>query len=1026
MGSRKHKTTVKNSIRGIGLIEVALFVVAFGMLQIGAIKFYHFYMNNEHTQTTAENLTQAQDALNSYFQRNRHFPCPAPQTAALDTQRYGKEATAGCAAGAPADGTTQVAGRNGNMVRIGALPVRELGLADNADVDGWGNRLVYAVTEAYAKPVAMTAMDQGAITIQDSQGHDVTSAAGIVIFTVMAPGPNEIGAYRSNGKVAMNCNTSGPGGGTNEMTWTNCHNPNATFRSTTLKKYDMGTQSFTNSLAFRAGTASVLPVAGICGTANGVAVAVAPATNLCNKGNATAVAGAGPWTWTCTGLNGGANSPGCTAPQIPVPIAGVCGAANGTTVAAAPAGASLCTAGNATAVAGAGPWTWSCTGINGGAPSPGCSANKTPVPVNGICGLANAVAVLVKPAANLCNAGTATVVAGVGPWTWTCNGLSGGSPSPACSAPKIPPVNGTCGAANGIAVASAPAAGLCTLGTATAVAGAGPWTWTCNGLNGGSPSPACSAPKLPAINGVCGTANGVTTSVAPAASLCTTGSASVITTAPGSFSWSCNGSGGGTTSACTAPSCVADSIGDVMILEDQSPMAFDSVDPWTAQPLGNAVTQDVLRIGMDYIAQKLSLNISNKIGYMTYASNAGAIAGSFINTLTPNAYKNIFDPKVRALLGLGGQSPLYDKMITAAKAVGNGTAARPNMVVYLGDGFEQNGISPTTRDDMVQTIAQNYPFIKFVIVDYSTTGKAQALLQPSTVAGVTRQLNGKWIWVSSLGSIANYVTTIFSIGMTPGITATNMCPVPPSVPVPAAAATLGSWLGRGGAEGVFGNIQLGGFFPFNRTGWFPVLDGPADYSLRSGAFGVDIYNQEYAMNWSGSWIAPCNCSYQMLVVTNDTNLGDWGVWFDSPGFNADGGNVPYAGAGNYNTWLLSNPKATMWTAPTGNKITAIAPGAAPTTGFMGNPVPSTLITNGAAAGYTYAATGTTVQGQKYQVGVFYAASNITNQPVMPPGQPNPLSGPAYVGNVMQVWIKPTAPITAPGYNTWQPLVLDAP
>ena len=47
------------------------------------------------------------------------------------------------------------------------------------------------------------------------------------------------------------------------------------------------------------------PVAGICGSSDGQTLAIAPVTNLCSVGTATAVSGIGPWTWTCTGSNGG-------------------------------------------------------------------------------------------------------------------------------------------------------------------------------------------------------------------------------------------------------------------------------------------------------------------------------------------------------------------------------------------------------------------------------------------------------------------------------------------------------------------------------------------------------------------------------------------------------------------------------------------------------------------------------------------------------------------------------------------------
>lgn len=58
-------------------------------------------------------------------------------------------------------------------------------------------------------------------------------------------------------------------------------------------------------------------------------------------------------------------------------------------------------------------------------------------------------------------------------------------------------VNGTCGSANLGTFATAPSgAALCSAGTSSIVAGTGPWSWTCQGLNGGSDA-SCSAQSLP-------------------------------------------------------------------------------------------------------------------------------------------------------------------------------------------------------------------------------------------------------------------------------------------------------------------------------------------------------------------------------------------------------------------------------------------------------------------------------------------------------------------------------------------------
>jgi hypothetical protein len=113
-------------------------------------------------------------------------------------------------------------------------------------------------------------------------------------------------------------------------------------------------------------------------------------------------------------------------------------------------------------------------------------------PVNGACGSANGVAVSTSPTANLCASGSASGVSGTGPWSWTCAGANGGATAQCAAALAASPVNGACGSASGTTVSTAPTANLCTAGVASAVSGAGPWSWNCAGSNGGSPA-LCSA-----------------------------------------------------------------------------------------------------------------------------------------------------------------------------------------------------------------------------------------------------------------------------------------------------------------------------------------------------------------------------------------------------------------------------------------------------------------------------------------------------------------------------------------------------
>lgn len=56
----------------------------------------------------------------------------------------------------------------------------------------------------------------------------------------------------------------------------------------------------------------------------------------------------------------------------------------------------------------------------------------------------------------------------------------------------VDPINGVCGNSNGQTFTLAPTANLCITGNSSGLSGSGPWTWTCNGSNGGT-SASCSA-----------------------------------------------------------------------------------------------------------------------------------------------------------------------------------------------------------------------------------------------------------------------------------------------------------------------------------------------------------------------------------------------------------------------------------------------------------------------------------------------------------------------------------------------------
>lgn len=238
------------------------------------------------------------------------------------------------------------------------------------------------------------------------------------------------------------------------------------------------------------------------------------------------------------------------------PVDGACGAADGTTVAVAPT-TDLCSTGTASAVSGSGPWSWTCQGVHGGADD-SCSANMTPPVVNGACGPADGTTVSTPPAAGLCNTGTASAVSGSGPWSWTCQGSGGGTDDSCAASLAATPVNGAC-RGYGSTYTSQPATSSatgCTAGSYTDLGDtASNWIWRCDGLNGGTNSGNCTAAKPAVVNGVCN--NAVPLGCSAGSAISDNGQTACDTTRQ----WVCQGSGGGTNSgtcsrfngACSVP-----------------------------------------------------------------------------------------------------------------------------------------------------------------------------------------------------------------------------------------------------------------------------------------------------------------------------------------------------------------------------------------------------------------------------------------------------------------------------------------
>ena len=193
---------------------------------------------------------------------------------------------------------------------------------------------------------------------------------------------------------------------------------------------------------------------GACGSAHDTGTAalqaVAPSADLCQTGLPSAVTGDSTrWRWRCTS---GGEDAFCQAPRgyVVTPSAGVGGAiapAAAQTVAyqatpsfnvTAHSGYTLATVGGSCAGSLSGTVfttaqvTQHCTveAVFNAVPPP---PPPPPDPVDGVCGASHGQTLPVAPQANLCRSGTASVVSGTGPWSWSCSGQYGGR-NASCSA----------------------------------------------------------------------------------------------------------------------------------------------------------------------------------------------------------------------------------------------------------------------------------------------------------------------------------------------------------------------------------------------------------------------------------------------------------------------------------------------------------------------------------------------------------------------------------------------------------------
>ncbi len=210
---------------GFTLIEMAIVITIVGIFLAAAVQPYSLYLKNRAITSTKGNVAAVTAAIGDYRKLNGFYPCPASLTDVRGSVTYGHATD--CSAGAVVAAGTfqQTSNRSVNFkptgtgapapfaenpkVRLGAIPFRELNLDESQMLDGYNDRIYYAVTERLTNTQTFQP-DGGGIGIVDGNGAPVLAVQDTAHFFIFSAGANMAGAYTRDGVLAQACPAAGP------------------------------------------------------------------------------------------------------------------------------------------------------------------------------------------------------------------------------------------------------------------------------------------------------------------------------------------------------------------------------------------------------------------------------------------------------------------------------------------------------------------------------------------------------------------------------------------------------------------------------------------------------------------------------------------------------------------------------------------------------------------------------------------------------------------------------------------------
>jgi|GEM_PF-1806537 len=228
------------------LIELCIVLIISGLLLAAMIAIYSQYQKRLQITQTQDHLVIAEQSLQSFYQKYGFYPCPARLNAPPNDPAFGRAQDCDTMAGTVIAGAFPVTAPNPDYLPACAgstdpvacpLSTRNeyISLISFSDtLDGWNNRLTYAVTRSMAIDKNHFSINDAALILNNLDNSTSTNEP----FLILSHGPDGNGAYTRAGTLSQPC----PPAGTAQDS-ENCNN-NAVYNLTDNRSLAAGAVRF--------------------------------------------------------------------------------------------------------------------------------------------------------------------------------------------------------------------------------------------------------------------------------------------------------------------------------------------------------------------------------------------------------------------------------------------------------------------------------------------------------------------------------------------------------------------------------------------------------------------------------------------------------------------------------------------------------------------------------------------------------------------------------------------------------------